>query len=252
MDPTERFTGCAEQYSRSRPGYPSDVLGFMRAELGLTAAHVVADVGSGTGILSQLFLDNGNVVYGVEPNRAMCVTAERLLSRYDRFRSVAGTAEATLLEAAQVDFVVVGQAFHWFDVAGARTEFIRILRSDGWVVVIWNTRRTEGTPFLRTYEAFLMRWGTDYPEVRSRYDVRASLASFFGGEEYGKVSFENAQKLDFEGLRGRLLSSSYIPDPRHPRHGPMLEAIHELFDAHERDGQVLIEYDTEVYYGRLA
>ncbi len=224
---------------------------FMRDKLGLTAAHVVADVGSGTGILAKLFLDNGSVVYGVEPNAAMRQAAEASLASYEHFHSVAGRAEATTLKPDQADYVVAGQAFHWFQAEEARVEFRRILKHGGWVVLIWNSRRIAGTPFLEAYETFLKQWGIDYAEVQRRYDVTASLLALFGESAYERASFQNAQSLDGDGLRGRVLSSSYMPGAEHPRQGAMLDALRGLFDEHQEGGRVRIGYDTEVYFGKL-
>ncbi len=224
----------------------------MRDKLGLTAVHVVADVGSGTGILAKLLLDNGNVVYGVEPNAAMRQAAEASLASYEHFHSVAGRAEATTLQSNQADYVVAGQAFHWFHADEARIEFRKILRRGGWVVLIWNSRRTEGTPFLEAYETFLKQWGIDYAEVQRRYDVTASLLALFGGSAYERASFENAQSLDWDGLRGRVLSSSYMPGAEHPAHGAMLDALRALFDEHQEGGRLRIDYDTDVYFATLV
>ena len=147
-DPTQRFTSRVEHYVRYRPSYPRDLLDLLETRCGLSSASVVADVGSGTGILSELFLENGNRVIGIEPNKEMREAAERRLRRHPRFTSVAGTAEATTLDDASADFVAAGQAFHWFDPERARTEFSRILKPGGWVVLAWNLRRKEATPFL--------------------------------------------------------------------------------------------------------
>lgn len=252
MDPTERFSDRAAEYTKYRPSYPAELLTFMRDKLGLTAVHVVADVGSGTGILAKLFLDNGNVVYGVEPNAAMRQAADASLAGYEHFHSVAGRAEATTLKPDQADYVVAGQAFHWFHADEARIEFRRILKRGGWVVLIWNSQRRAGTPFLEAYETFLKQWGTDYAEVQRRYDVTASLLALFGGSAYGRTSFENAQSLDSDGLRGRVLSSSYMPGAEHPRHGAMLDALRSLFDEHQEGGRVRIDYDTDVYFATLV
>src|SRR5205814_7614202 len=154
---------------RYRPGYPRVVAEMLEGECGLSHASVVADVGSGTGILSELFLRNGNRVYGVEPNREMREAGERLLSDYENFKSIEGRAEATTLDGGSVDFVTAGQAFHWFDLEGARREFSRILRPGGWVIAVWNDRRLSGSPFLEEYERMLLEYGTDYREVSSKY-----------------------------------------------------------------------------------
>lgn len=252
MDPTERFSDRAAEYTKYRPSYPAELLTFMRDKLGLTAVHVVADVGSGTGILAKLFLDNGNVVYGVEPNAAMRQAADASLAGYEHFHSVAGRAEATTLKPDQADYVVAGQAFHWFHADEARVEFRRILKRGGWVVLIWNSRRIAGTPFLEAYETFLKQWGTDYAEVQRRYDVTTSLLALFGGSAYERASFQNAQSLDLDGLRGLVLSSSYMPGAEHPRHGAMLDALRALFDELQEGGRVRIDYDTDVYFATLV
>lgn len=251
-DPTRRFTGRVDDYARYRPSYPDELLHMLRDELGLRREHVIADVGSGTGILTEPFLANGNLVFAVEPNRAMAEEAVRRLGGHGLFRDVDGRAEATGLEPAQVDFVVAGQAFHWFDAAGTRDEFRRILKPGGWVVLVWNIRRVDDTPFLRDYEAFLRRWGTDYREVSSRYADEAAMRTLFGPDGYRARRFEYRQMFDLAGLRGRLLSSSYTPAEGDPRRAPMLAALADLFEARQDQGRVAFEYDTHVYYGRLA
>ena len=244
-----RFDDRVENYAAHRPGYPAGVPDFLRGELGLTHASVVADVGSGTGILSEMLLREGCAVFAVEPNAAMRAAAESRLMRYPNFTSVAGAAEATTLEAGSVDFVTAAQAFHWFDVEGARAEFRRILRPGGRAVLIWNNRRTGANAFLRDYESLLRRFGTDYARVAATYAEPESLRRFFGGG-YGARSFDNFQLFDFEGFKGRLLSASYVPLAGHADFEPMLAELRRVFDAHERGGRVRVEYDTEVYYGR--
>jgi ubiquinone/menaquinone biosynthesis C-methylase UbiE len=147
-DPTQRFTNRVDHYTKYRPPYPRAVLDLLRVKCGLTSTSVVADVGSGTGILSQLFLNNGNRVFGIEPNKEMREAGERRLNDHPRFTSVAGTAEATTLDDDSVDLVTAGQAFHWLDPERTRTEFARILEPGGWVVLVWNWRRKDKTPFL--------------------------------------------------------------------------------------------------------
>ena len=150
-DPKQRFSGRVEDYARYRPGYPRGVLDLLTSECGLTRDAVVADVASGTGLLAELFLENGNRVFGVEPNSEMRRAGERYLEGYELFTSVAGAAEATTLETSSVDFVVVGQAFHWFDPGPTRAEFVRVLRPGGWVALLWNDIRGGASPFLADY-----------------------------------------------------------------------------------------------------
>jgi SAM-dependent methyltransferase len=250
-DTIGRFSERVANYIAYRPKYPAVVAEFLRAELGLSTASVVADVGSGTGILSELLLRAGCTVFGVEPNEAMRRAAEELLQAQPNFKSVNGTAEATTLADASVDFVTAGQAFHWFDGVRARVEFRRILKPAGRVVLIWNMRRTDTTPFLRDYEKLLREFGTDYAQVNCEQLPEERIAEFFGGA-YQQRSFDNEQVFDYEGVRGRLLSSSYVPLTGQPNHEAMLAELRRIFDLHERAGRVTIEYDTKVFYGRLA
>ena len=251
-DPTQRFTGRVGNYDRYRPSYPRAILNLLETECDLTSDSVIADVGSGTGILSKLFLENGNRVFGVEPNYEMCEVGERRLERYPRFTSVAATAEATTLDDASVDFVTAGQAFHWFDVERCRAEFARILRAGGWVVVIWNARRRNTTPFLAAYERLLREHGTDYEQVEHGRSAAGMVDEFFGSDGYETKTFDNAQTFDLDGLKGRLLSSSYVPGPGEPGSEAMLREAAEIFYDHQSDSTVTIEYDTKVYYGRLT
>jgi len=251
-DSTQRFSSRVSDYVRYRPGYPPGVVPVLADECGLTPESVVADVGSGTGLLSELFLRNGNRVYGVEPNREMREAGEQLLAAYPNFFSVDGRAEETTLGDESVDFVTAGQAFHWFDPAGARREFARILRPGGWVVVIWNDRSTTGSPLLEEYERLLLEYGTDYKEVSARYAEESSLAALFGPSAPSRKTFGNEQVFDLDGLRGRLASSSYAPQPGHPKHAPMTAELEAIFRRHERGGRVVVTYDTKVFYGRLA
>lgn len=251
-DPTRRFSDRVENYVRYRPGYPEGVLHILREETDLTPASAVADIGSGTGISSELFLRNGNPVFGVEPNPEMRRAAEALLQRYPKFRSISGTAEATTLPSRCVDHVIAGQAFHWFDTRKAKQEFARILRPGGRVVLLWNSRRTDSTPFLRAYEALLQRYGTDYREVQHKNIDLEALRAFFAGGRIEVRTLYNEQRFDFKGLKGRLLSSSYTPTEEHPSCQPMLHELERIFERYGEQGEVCFEYDTEVYFGHVA
>ena len=251
VDPTQRFSTRVENYVKYRPTYPPAIVDLLQREWGLTERAVVADVGSGTGLLAELFLKNGNRVYGVEPNREMRAAGERLLAAYDNFVSVDGKAEATTLPDASVDFVAAGQAFHWFDVDATRAEFRRILKPGGRVVLVWNERRVDASPFLEAYEGLFKTYGTDYERVAHRYTVEHMVQPFFGASEVTLRTFDSRQVFDFEGLKGRLLSASYAPEPGHPNHQPMMDELREIFDRYQTDGAVAIEYETKVYYGQL-
>jgi len=250
-NPQERFSNRAEDYARYRPGYPREILGMLRTWCSLRPEHTIADIGSGTGLLSKLFLDNGNRVLGVEPNPEMRAAGEAFLRFYKGFTSVNGSAEATTLPPESVDFVTAGQAFHWFKPDRARREFQRILRMHGRAIIIWNERLVEETEFLQEYEALLREFGTDYSRVNESYPRAEQMLAFFGPNEFTSHTLPNAQEFDFEGLSGRLRSSSYVPAPGHAQFGPMMEELNRIFDAHQRNGRVHMEYRTRIYTGKL-
>jgi len=246
---TSRFSDRVENYIRYRPGYPPEALRVLKDDCGLEPEHEVADVASGTGIWTRMLLENSNRVFGVEPNTEMRQAAERLLAGFPRFTSVAATAEATTLADASVDFVTAAQAAHWFERARARGEFVRILRPGGWLVLLWNERRTDSTAFLREYEQMLLTYGTDYQDVRHEHTTSA-VNEFFDPAPFQERTFDMRQEFDYAGLEGRLLSSSYAPGPEDPKYAPMLRELQRLFDRHAVDGLATFDYKTRVYFGQ--
>jgi SAM-dependent methyltransferase len=250
-DSKERFSNRVADYLRYRPSYPAAVIDLVRGECGLRPGHLIADIGSGTGLLCELFLKNGNRVYGVEPNEAMRQAAEEYLASFDGFTSVNGSAEATTLDDISVDFVAAGQAFHWFEPNTTRREFARILKPGGWIIAIWNHRLTDTTPFLREFEELLREFGTDYARVSESYPGTEQMRDFFGNNAIREHDMPNAQEFDFEGLSGRLRSSSYVPTPDHPKFAPMMTVLEEIFRKHAQGGRVCMEYLTRLYFGRL-
>jgi len=250
MNTLDRFSNRVDNYIRYRPGYPDEVLVFLKQENILEPGSVIADIGSGTGISAQLFL-NENVVYGVEPNREMRGAAERLLAGSSNFKSIAATAEATTLTDESVDLIIAGQAFHWFDKQKCREEFKRILKPEGTVALMWNDRRTDSTPFLRSYEDFIKMFATDYLEVNHKNIDKKVFDDFFGKENYRVKSFNNFQYFDLEGLKGRILSSSYMPAEGHKDFDYMMYVLRKIFNRFQENGKVTIEYDTNIYYGTL-
>lgn len=250
-DSTKRFSSRVENYVRYRPGYPKEIIGLLERECSLTPAAVVADIGSGTGNLTRLFLEHGNRVMGVEPNREMRQACEQLLAEYPNFTSTEGTAEATTLPDHSVDFVTAAQAAHWFDFAKARKEFVRILRPSGWAVLVWNERRHQSSGFHRAYEELLLKYGVDYQAVRHE-GARLNIGRFFAPSVYKECVFDMPQQFDYAGLEGRLLSSSYMPLHGHENYDPMLTALRRVFEEHQVNGRVTMEHDTHVYYGQLS
>ena len=247
---TERFSSRVENYVRYRPGYPEEIIDLFKKECGLTSDSIVADIAFGTGLFTRLLLDNGNRVFGVEPNQKMRRAGEEFLAGYPRFTSVVGTAEATTLPDHSLDLVTAAQAAHWFEGAPARREFQRILRPGGCLALLWNERRLQADAFAQEYENLVVNYGTDYHEVRHQ-GLQRSVEALFASSSYRMQEFATRQEFDYPALEGRLLSSSYSPLAGHPSYRPMLEQLRNIFDTHQIRGRVAFQYDTRVYFGRL-
>ena len=252
-DPEHRFTDRVDDYVRYRPSYPTEVVRELEVEAGIRAGQTrVVDIGCGTGISSQLFLAQGYSVIGVEPNDEMRKAARQLLSDYPQFQLVDGTAEYTKLPDSSADLAVAAQSFHWFDHNAARKEIRRTLTPTGFVVLLWNERQVEASPFLRAYEEILLRYATDYRQVDHRNVGEERIARFFGSRDYTCRRFSNHQDLDLEALLGRARSSSYVPNRGHPDHGFVMQALRSAFAEHAQNGTVRIEYETMLYFCALS
>jgi SAM-dependent methyltransferase len=242
---TERFSSRVDHYVRFRPTYPKQVIKVLQEECGLAADSLVADIASGTGLFTRLLLENGNRVIGVEPNADMRRAGEEYLSRFSNFVSVIGTAEDTTLPNHSLDFVTAAQAAHWFDRDKSLAEFRRILKPGGYLVLLWNDRLVDAPGFNHDYEELVLQYGTDYAEVKRR---DAAVAHFFRDIPCRKRAFPNHQHMDFESLKGRLLSSSYIPQPDQPAYESMIADLKSLFDKYQAAGRVQMGYDTKIYF----
>jgi ubiquinone/menaquinone biosynthesis C-methylase UbiE len=250
-DSTKSFSNRAENYVRFRPGYPPELIPYLTEHAGLTPQSVLADVGSGTGKLTELLLQNGNPVFAVEPNEEMRAYAERLLAGYPNFTSVAASAEATTLPGGSIEMVLAAQAFHWFDQDNAKVEFQRILKPGGIAALIWNERDTS-SPLVAAYDEIASTFGNQYKEVVHTYVApEETIAEFFAPNPVHTAAFAYSQSFDQAGLRGRLLSASYAPQPGEPGHAAMLAALDALFAQYEVSGAVEFSYVTKVYWGGL-
>lgn len=249
LNPTERFSNRVQDYVRYRPGYPTALITYLVECCGLKPTHIVADIGSGTGLLTQPFLEHGNQVYGIEPNASMRFAAEELLQPYNNFESREGRAEDTPLAPTSVDWIVAGQAFHWFEPTATRQEFARILRPGGQIAIIWNSRLTSD-PFQQAYEQFLRTHAPDYGAIRQQYPTASELEHFFAPATMEVATFENHQVFDFNGLKGRLLSCAYAPKEDAENYEPMIEKLRSLFQNYSHNNQLIFRYTTYLYYGQ--
>lgn len=251
LSATERFGSRVENYRRWRPGYPPELFHWLFERAAIKPGDSAADIGSGTGLFTRDLLTAGLRVFAIEPNEAMRAAAEGSLGAVPGFHSCKGTAEATGLEGASVSLVTAAQSFHWFEPAGARAEFARILKPGGHAALIWNLRRDD-TPALMAYEALLRRYAPDYVHSgRPAQAHTASLQAFFDDRAVEHAAFSYTQHFDRFGLRGRLLSSSYTPPLGAPGHEEMLDELDALFDQFQENGRFAFYYETRAYMGSL-
>jgi ubiquinone/menaquinone biosynthesis C-methylase UbiE len=252
-DTYSHYSQTVENYRRYRPHYPRQLVGWLKAECGLLPTQRIADIGAGTGLLTELLLEHGYQVYAVEPNPDMRLAAEHLLDSYPLFSSIAATAEATTLADHSVDMITVGNAFHWFKHEQARQEFSRILSPQGWVVLLWNLERNNGSPFAVAFEQF---WQAHIdPSARfvplSERKLPNYITQFFGADHFKHTSLDNYQVCDYDALKGLALSILKAPKAGDPRYPAMLDALKVVFDQYNQNGTVTLEYDTSIIYGQL-
>lgn len=246
LSSSDRFLGRVETYAKYRPSYPAAAIDLLEARCGLKAGANAVDLGSGTGILSALLLERGARVFGIEPNREMRHFSDLALS-HGEFYSQAGTAENTAMPDRFFDLLVAGQAFHWFDPGKARAEALRILKPGAWAALLWNERPKGLIPFLEDYEALLRRYAPEYDAVARLRAQEDGIRQFLGRAPQ-LATFPNQQVFDFEGLTGRVMSSSYAPMPDRPEHAPLMAGLREVFDRHQQEGKVVFPYRTLVYF----
>jgi SAM-dependent methyltransferase len=247
--PTERFSGLAGSYSQYRPAYPAAALDFVMSRCGLNDRSVLVDLGCGTGISSRLFAARGIQVIGIEPNADMRQQAESesLPAGVPIPRYQSGRAEATRLSDASADAVLAAQAFHWFEPEATLREFHRILKPNGWVILLWN-QRDESDPFTRAYGAGVRRL-TDaevFEPCHGKGDALLKSPLFEDGE---LAFFSNEQVLDEISLLGRAFSVSYAPrdDASAKRYA---DELRDIFRGFQKDGRVTMRYETSVFLAR--
>ena len=242
--PTSRFSDRVENYVKYRPSYPREIIPFLESHLQLSPDKRIVDVGSGTGIFSELFLKNGYRVTGIEPNQNMRRAAETKLHDYPGFTSRNRQAERTGLKSHSADLITVAQAFHWMEPIQTKKEFFRILKPGGHIVLAWNLRLRH-SPFLQDYQDLKKKFGIDYKENK-QVDEQA-IQCFFQPLPMAIHCFPNVQWLDFDSLKGQLLSAYYIPLPGHQSYNTMINELIHLFIAYNENGFIRMEFETKLY-----
>jgi SAM-dependent methyltransferase len=245
------FSAKVADYLAARPGYPAALFDRLAALGALPARGRVADIGAGTGLLTAELLARGHAVVAVEPNAAMRAAADARLGALANYRSVAASAEATGLPDASIDLVTAAQAFHWFAVDAARTEFLRILAPAGQVALIWNDRDPDD-PLQAEVRALFVRHGGAERHALAAHEDRSSVPEFFGRGPFQRIEVPHAQTLGRDGLIALVLSRSYMPPRDSPEGAAAAHDAGAVFDAHARDGAVALRYRTLVMVGRPA
>jgi len=249
-DPTGRFSNRVREYALHRPRYPDTLFRQLPGWV-FTPSSVVADIGCGTGIFTAHISEKVKKVFAVEPNRGMREAALRALADRPNVEVTGGRAEETGLADRSVDVIAAAQAFHWFDRVRARAEFLRILKPGGAVLLVWYERRTTGDEFLEGYEKLMLDHGTDYAQVDHRNVTPEIIAEFFHPRPVERITVSGEERMDFEGLRGRVISSSYMPGPDDAGFAPLMGALTELFERCQSGGKVGFHYDFHAYLCRM-
>jgi SAM-dependent methyltransferase len=251
VNPTTRFSGRVEAYRRYRSRYSREIIPLLEERCDLKRESVIADIGAGTGMLAELFLENGNSVFAVEPNAEMRAACQELAPIYPRLTCIDGAAGESGLPDHSVDFVTAGRALHWFDQINARREFLRILRTDGWVVLASLGPRRRPEAVNREYQTILREHGLDYARLRDRYDADSSASRLFASCEFQKIEFTERKEMTYEELEGHALSLSVTPQPSDPRFPAMQEALRGYFARHESGGKMQMPMNCTIHFGHL-
>lgn len=245
-----RFNHVSDFYRRYRPSYPDALFDFLLKKGIIGDQKKVADVGSGTGLFTKCLLQRGTVVYALEPNQAMRAVAEQDLGHYPSFTSINGTAEQTGLPTHSMDAVSAATAFHWFDLEACAREFRRILKPEGWVMLIWNLRWPEFSPILQGYEEILQKHCPKYQGIPSKMIAEEKIKDFFGTAQQVEIQyFPYEQQFDLEGLIGRLRSTSYALTADQLGYENMIADVIELFNKYQINNQITFPYRTKLYLG---
>ncbi len=249
MKNTERFSDRVANYVKYRPSYPAELVQTLTQQCNLNADTVIADIGSGTGKLTELLLEQDYAVFGVEPNQAMREAAETQFADNEKFVSVDGQSETTSLEGKSVDLIVAAQAFHWFEPVATKNEFKRILKTGGYIALVWN-QRDIASPFQHAYDQMLAQHCKEYKDVNHRNIKDSEFEAFFSPNAFEIFNYPYIQKFDKASFLGRMYSSSYTPNPETDEAKPLNEAAEQLFNEHQSNGVIEFAYETNLYLAR--
>ena len=246
------FSSKVNDYLASRPDYPPALFSTFVAEGVLQNLATIADIGSGTGLLTASLLVRGHQVFAVEPNAEMRFAADTLLNKHGQlYQSIDGTAENLPLPDASVDLITAAQAFHWFEIKAARHEFMRVLKPQGQVALIWNDR-VLNHPLHLALNELLKKFGGAKLQALSAHEDRSQVPVFFASSPTKTWTFPHQQWLSEEGLQSLVFSRSYMPE-RHSDAGEEIKkTIKDITLKFAISGKVAVPYQTTAIIGALA
>jgi ubiquinone/menaquinone biosynthesis C-methylase UbiE len=247
----ERFSGRVQAYLTYRPRFPREIVPFLRQHGALPPGAVVADIGAGTGMLAEVFLEAGHRVLAVEPNSEMLEACRALAAEHPALQVVKGSAEATTLPDASVNLIAVGRAMHWFDWPRAHREFARILQPGGWVLLASNGHRDRGAPVSNRLAEILRKWRTDSAEADTTRGFEERLRGFLDTSSWHRATHHHAMTVDFATLLGYAESLSAIPRSGEHEYDGMVAELRAVFEEYERDGVLVIPLTCNLHLGRL-
>ncbi len=246
MNTTQVYSSKAEKYARYRWSYAPEAIQTILDVTGITAESVVADIGAGTGILTQEFVGQVKRIFAVEPNPEMRAIATRKLAQYPSCQVVDGRSEATTLADNSIDLITAAQAIHWFDPQAAKKEFHRILKPAGWLAICRN-------------------YGTDHELGEALQDVypvetdtetlmigKSQPRSFyFEDGEYRRQEYPFKIQVTWEEFFGGVSTASFAPDEGSLLYAEFENGVRKVFDRFSSEGLILQQGVTELYLGQI-
>ncbi|EIQ1514519.1 class I SAM-dependent methyltransferase [Vibrio parahaemolyticus] len=247
----DRFSSRVADYDKYRPSYPLDLVNKLVEQSNLNQRSVIADIGSGTGVFTELLLNQGVKVIGIEPNDAMRHSAENKLNHKANFTSLNATAESTRLKKGSIDLITAAQSFHWFNKDKVIPEFRRILKPNGVLALVWNQRCVE-QDFQTAYDEILRKYSKDYDSVNHKNLKDNEVPQFFDSNRMEAYTYSNEQLFDYEGLLGRIRSSSYCPLPGTTEYSRLVKELEVVFNQFSLQGQIKFKYQSHLFIGQIC
>ena len=249
-DNTQRFSGKAGVYAKARPNYAQDFFDWLYSNYVLTSDTVIADIGSGTGLLTKALVEKDIHVYAVEPNEDMRNVAESSLKDNKYFHSINGTAESTGLPEGSIDIITVAQAFHWFDVEAFKKECKRILRPQGKVVLVWN-QRDSASYFVKVNSEIFKKYCPNFTGFSGGIEENDNNIELFFDKKYSRFHFTNNLTFDKDGFINRCLSASYALKKSDEKFDIFVQELEVLFNSYSEAGLLTMPNETVAYVGEL-